>query len=821
MSRATLTSTYRLQINADFGFAEAAATLDYLANLGVSHLYLSPILQAAPGSTHGYDVVDHDRISDEAGGIDGLRALVEAAHERGMGLVVDVVPNHMSVPTPAHLNGPLWELLRDGRDSQFATWFDVDWQAGDDTILMPLLGEPVEDVLAAGQLRLSQDGGRNGDEWVVRYWEHELPVRPGTEGLPLPELLERQWWRVAHWKAADLNLNYRRFFDVKTLVAVRVEDPEVFDETHRMLLDLIRDGSIDGLRIDHPDGLADPRGYLRMLAIASDNVWVVVEKILEGDERLPQDWPVAGTTGYDALQRVGGVFIDPTGAEPLLATLGMLTGDVSGPEQFALDAKMQVGLRVQAAEVARLVRLLGAIAEGVSELVEIRPETWRRAVSALLVSMDRYRAYVHLDEDVPAESVTVLHEATERARQLLATGDQQALDVVRDLALGAPVGDADDPAPSTRAEQARREFVVRFQQTCGPVQAKGIEDTAFYRWFHLTALNEVGGNPGEFGRSPEVLDDFARHLVENWPESMTTLSTHDTKRSEDTRARLAPISELPVEWSVWMHTARGLADDVRPAELDGATEYLLWQTLVGIWPATPERIIRYAEKAVREACVHTSWVEPDAAYEAALSSFVEWALADEQVAAHIEEWLTRTEPHVRAVTLGQKLLQLVLPGVPDVYQGNELVTRTLVDPDNRQPVDYAERVERLARLDSGAGPADLSDEKLLVTSRALRLRRDHPEWFGAGSAYRMLEASSEHVVAVGRGAGDRIEVVALVTRLVEGLTGQGGWQEATVALPEGNWRDQLSGRVISAGADGILLDHLLTELPVALLVREG
>ena len=815
MSERALTATYRLQLHADFGFADAVGQLDYLADLGVSHLYLSPILQAAPGSTHGYDVVDHHAISGPLGGPAGLRELVTAAHERGLGLVVDVVPNHMSVPTPAHLNEPLWELLREGRDSRYAAWFDVDWQAGGNTILMPLLGAPLEDVLADGQLTVAPDGGRAGDEWVVRYFEHELPVRPGTESLPLTRLLEQQWWRLAHWKAADLGLNYRRFFDVKALVAVRVEDPTVFAETHRLLVELLRDGAIDGLRIDHPDGLADPRGYLRMLEAATDGAWVVVEKILEGDERLPADWPVAGTTGYDALQRIGGVFLDPHGADPLLATLAVLTGDARGPEEFAREAKMEVGLRVQAAEIARLVRLLGHVAEGRPDLAEIRPETWRRAVSALLVSMDRYRAYVHPTEPASDEAVEVLDGATERARGLLAASEVPVLEFVRDLALGWEGG-----AGTHESEAARREFVTRFQQTTGPIQAKGIEDTAFYRWFHLTALNEVGGNPGEFGCGPDGLDDFATHLAASWPESMTTLSTHDTKRSEDTRARLAPISELPVEWAVWMHTARELAAPSRPAELDAATEYLLWQTLVGTWPATTERLVPYAVKAAREACVHTSWVDPDHPYEAGLHAFLDWAVASPEVAAHVADWLERTAAHVRAVTLGQKLLQLVLPGVPDVYQGTELVTRTLVDPDNRRPVDYAERAARLRRLDVGEAPADLDEEKLLVTSRAVRLRRAHPEWFGAHAAYQMLGSDSPHALAVARGTSARHEVVAVVTRLVEGLVAGGGWGEATLALPDGRWRDLLTDRVIAAGRDGTPLTQLLTTGPVALLVRD-
>lgn len=817
--RQAMTGTYRLQIRAEFGFAEAAAQADYLRDLGVSHVYLSPILQAAPGSPHGYDVVDHTRVSDEAGGRQGFDALIAALRRHGIGAIADVVPNHMCLPTPEHLNAPLWELLREGKDSRYAAWFDVDWEAGEDTILMPVLGESLPEAIAAGTLRLDSAGGPRRDEPVLRYHDHEFPVRPGTEGLALADLAARQWYRLTHWKAADLGLNYRRFFDVKTLVAVRVEDPHVFAATHELLVDLVRQGALDGLRIDHPDGLADPHGYLRMIASATGGAWVVVEKILEGEEHLPADWPVAGTTGYDALKRASGVFVDPTGAEPLLALLAVLVGKVVTPAEVALDARMQVGLRVQAAEVRRLVRLLVAASQGVEDNSDHRPDALRRAVSALLVSMDRYRAYIDPGQPAPEESALVLHQAAARARGLLAASDGPVLDLVRDLAIGASLRESAPVTAATRA--AREEFRVRFQQTCGPIQAKGIEDTAFYRWFHLTALNEVGGNPGEFGITPRELHRFAERILADWPDTLTALSTHDTKRSEDTRARLAPLSEVPVQWSAWMHSAIALAKDVRLHELDPATEYLIWQTLVATWPITPQRLKTYTRKAVREACVHTTWVDPDEAFEQALDAFIDWALSDPRVEAHVIAWLERTDEHIRAATLGQKLVQLVMPGIPDVYQGTELVQCTLVDPDNRLPVDYAERRRRLAALDAGSDPVDLSDEKLLLTSRVLRLRREHPPWFGAGSTYRVIGSTSPNALAIGRGEAGQVDVVAVATRLTESLHLAGGWREHLVSLPPGRWRDLLSGYVVDSDGDGTLLQPLLAALPVAVLVRDG
>ena len=800
-ARPVPTATYRLQVRPGFGFAEVAEQAGYLAALGVSHAYLSPILQPVPGSTHGYDVVDHTRLSDEAGGRGAFDAMVAVLHAAGLRAVADVVPNHMAVPTPAHLNAPLWSVLREGPESPFANWFDVDWAAGKDTLLMPVLGEPLEDVLAAGDLTLATDGGRGGDERVVRYFEHELPVRTGTARLPIEELVTRQWWRLAHWRTAATDLNYRRFFDVATLIAVRVEDDDVFDASHALLAELVADGSLDGLRIDHPDGLADPRGYLRRLAAATGHAWVVVEKILEGDEALPTDWACAGTTGYDALWRIGGLFVDPAAEEPLTDFLALVTGTRISLTDTVARAKAEVVERVQIPEVARLVRRLVELAPGESG------ERLRRVVSALLVTMDRYRAYVVPGEPAPPQERAVLDAAVDRVRRALPEEDHAALDEVRRLALGE-VRDGEDRA-------ALADFVVRFQQTCGPVMAKGIEDTAFYRWHRLVGLNEVGGDPDHFAVTPAQLTSFAERTAAAWPETMTTLSTHDTKRSEDVRARLAAISERPQQWQDWVRSAQEMARPLRGEPLDGSMEYLLWQTLVGAWPIDGQRLGAYARKAIREAKQHTTWTDPDEAYEAKVAAFVDGVLADPRLVAHLEDWTEATAPLVRVTTLGQKLLQLVLPGVPDVYQGSELVDLSLVDPDNRRDVDFGERRARLSRLDAGESPRDLSDEKLLVTSRALRLRREHGDWFrGACATFAAVPTTSDHVFAIGRGDGAGVHVVAVTTRLAGSLT---GWEEHTLDLPPGGWNDLLTGRRFTGGPAS--LADLLTRLPVALLAR--
>lgn len=823
-------STYRLQIRAEQSFDDAAALADYVADLGATHLYLSPILAATPGSAHGYDVLDHSRLSGDAGGREAFDRLSRAARERGLGVVVDVVPNHMTVPTPVRLNRQLWSVLRDGPASPFTSWFDIAWGSahgpdqaeagGAHAVLMPVLGDRIGAVLARGEITL--DTG--GDEPVLRYHEHEFPVRAGTEHLPLAELVDRQWYRLAYWKVAVDELNYRRFFDVDTLVAVRVEDPDVFLATHALLLELYRAGQVDAFRIDHPDGLADPRGYLRRLAEVTGGAWVVVEKILEGEETLPDDWPCAGTTGYDALREISGLFLDPTGGAPLLHAWHHFSARGATPEiggdmaSVAELAKREVINQSLFTEVARLVELLREICRADLRLRDHTRRSLSRAVTEILVAFPRYRAYVVPGEPAPGEQAALVEEAAEVARRNLPEDLSDTVDLVRDLLLGREAGSA-----GRIDEQLRAELMVRFQQTCGPVMAKGVEDTAFYRSFLLASLNEVGGDPDRFASSREHFHAFAAHLVTNWPTSMTTLSTHDTKRSEDTRARLHVLSERPISWHRMMLELSGLVDG---GDVDGATEYLIWQTLLATWdvpggePASAERLHGYLLKAVREAKIRTTWTDQDPGYEKAVLDLADQACAHPRVRELINDFLTLTEPLVRTVVLGQKLLQLTMPGVPDVYQGTEIVDLSLVDPDNRRPVDFDHRRRLLARLDAGARPTCLDEEKLLVTSRALRLRRDRPHAFvGEDCTYAPLPTTTELLVAHERGTtDDGPQVVALATRLQRTLDELGGWGDHRVSLPDGHWQDVLTGRT-HTGGDLIPVADLLTALPVALLTR--
>ena len=832
-------STYRLQLHAGFGFAAAAAVLEHLRTLGIDTVYLSPVLQAVPGSMHGYDVLDHTVLSADLGGAKAFDELAAGARALGLGIVVDVVPNHMAIPAPESGNRPFWSVLREGRDSPAARWFDIDWDAGDGRVLLAVLGGPLADTLAAGQLTLdradAEPGGSDGQP-VLRYYDHAFPVRAGTAELPLPELLAAQHYRLASWTVADTELDYRRFFDVDTLIAVRVEDPEVFDATHRVLLDRIAAGDVDGLRIDHPDGLADPRGYLARLADATGDAWVVVEKILEHGETLPADWACAGTTGYDALHAVQGLFVDPTGEQPLRALWSSLSGDGRDFPEVAEQAKRLVATTSLATEVSRLTRIATRLATAGAR--DMTAEALRTAITEMLVATPVYRGYVVPGEPAPPQAVAVVEQARSTALRRV-PGRARELGFVADLALSR-AGESDTHA----------EFCVRFQQTAGPVMAKGVEDTAFYRWLPLSALAEVGGDPGVFGREPDVFHAWAAAQATAHPAGMTTLSTHDTKRSEDTRARLVVLAEAAPDWVRGVSRWRAASARYRPALLDGATESLLWQTLyaasrwsshgsdpadggsdpggrdgadpaagLGVLPA--DRLHAYLRKATREAKVHTTWTAPDTDYEDSLTRFTDAVLADRELLADMAGLAGELAAATRAVVLGQKLVQLTMPGVPDVYQGTEVASLSLVDPDNRRPVDHERIREQLAHLDAGGVPRDLDEEKLLVTARALRLRRELPDVFAGG--YTALATGTPHAVAFLRGG----RVASVVTRLPVGLAAAGGFDGpgsggAHLALPVGEWTDVLTGRSVrvpSPAQAGVGLAGLLDRLPVALLNR--
>jgi (1->4)-alpha-D-glucan 1-alpha-D-glucosylmutase len=847
-------STYRLQLTPGFGFAEAAEAGEYLANLGVTHVYLSPILDAVPGSMHGYDVTDHSRIRGELGGEEGFRAMAKRLRGLGLSIVVDIVPNHMAVPADLTLNRQLWPVLRDGCTSPFATWFDIDWEAQDDRMLLPILGDPVESCL--GDLRVEPDGGPD-DEPALRYFDHVLPLRPGTARLPIRDLLESQYYRLAWWREASAELNWRRFFNITTLIGVRVEDPAVFDATHEVVVRLVAEGLVDGLRIDHPDGLADPRGYLARLASATNGAWVVVEKILEAGETLPADWACAGTTGYDALRLVDGLFLDPSAAEAITADYARFSrraGDDSVALRFAdvaTGAKREAADMMLAAEVNRLARLVADVCPDATE------DEAGAVLVEVLAAFPVYRAYVHPGEPPSAAAEAAVGGAVAEARGRLPKR-------LRGLAgdLGAAALGTQRPAGGAAGRAG--ELVVRFQQTTGPVLAKGVEDTAFYRWSRLLTLNEVGGNPDRFGVLPDAFHAEAERLAANWPATMTTLTTHDTKREEDVRARLAVLAEIPARWAAqaaqWHDRAAGLRILGSAATaVDPDTEYLIWQTLVGTWPISGQRLAGYLTKAIREANRRTSWADQNPEYEAAVHGLAACAIDDPELSESIAGFVAGIAADALANSLGGKLVQLTMPGVPDVYQGCDLSGLSLVDPDNRRDVDFARRRALLADLDADrlsvddpaeAGGLSLDAAKLLVTARTLRLRQARPEWFTGG--YTPMTAAgpaAAHVLAFARGGtADDGPAVTVATRLPVGLRDRGGWSDTVLPLAiggrgpggmggrpggmgggsppcgksapaYGGWVDVLTGAVFRG--ERVLLGDLMRALPVALLVPEG
>jgi (1->4)-alpha-D-glucan 1-alpha-D-glucosylmutase len=784
-------STYRLQLHAGFGFADAAAIVPYLARLGVSHLYLSPILQAAPGSQHGYDVVDHARVSADLGGPGALTRLAARAHEHGLGIVVDVVPNHMAIPAPEHLNRALWEVLRLGRKAPGARWFDVDWEAGGDRIGLPLLGAPLGDLLAAGEITLGEHAG----ERVLRYADHRFPVDPRSVPGDPAAVLAQQHYSLASWREKDQVLNYRRFFDIDTLIAIRVELDDVFDATHEVLVGLYRDGVIDGFRIDHPDGLADPQAYLERLRDVTGGAWVVVEKILAPGEPLPAAWPCAGTTGYDAMRAIQAAIVPPVGPE--LDQRWRAAGGEPSLERVEVEAKSLVVRRLFEPEVRRLAaRAVEAAAEAGAVL---EPETAAEALRELLAHVAVYRAYLRPGRAAEPGELERLDRLT--ALALHARPDlAEPLTVIRRLLGDTRTGSA-----------AGADLVVRFQQVCGPVMAKGIEDTTFYRWHRLVALDEVGGDPRALDApDAEPLHAWARDQARSHPRGLTTLSTHDTNRSEDVRASLLAIAEDLEGWDAAWEAVRHEAAE---HHVDEPTAYLLFQTLLGAWPLGEDRLVQYMEKATNESKQFTSWDDPDAAYELRVADFAARCL-DGDVAETLTRVAAANAPGIRAVTLATKLLQLTLPGVADVYQGNETLAPSLVDPDNRRAVDFAGREAMLAGLSGGPPAGDLRLEKLWVTTAALRLRRDRPDLFGAAASYEPLVSTSPHALGFVRAGA----AATAVTRW-PGMLARTGWRDARAGLAPGVWRDVLAGAEHTAGDDGVPCAELFARLPVALLVR--
>jgi (1->4)-alpha-D-glucan 1-alpha-D-glucosylmutase len=876
-------ATYRLQFGPDLGFADAARIAGYLAELGVSHVYASPYLASASG-THGYDVVDHSRVEPRLGGDAAHRSMCEAFAVHGLGQLLDVVPNHMAVAGRA--NAMWWDVLANGPSSRFAAFFDIEWQAPEermrDTLLLPVLGDHYGRVLEAGELRLD----RIGVDVVVRYHEHEFPISPRTldvvlrgaaercgiqelralgedlrrlpdatatdpvsvqlrhrestrllevlgrvlaerpdaeQGLDetiaalnadpdaLDALLERQNYRLAFWRAADRDLTYRRFFDIDTLIALRIEDERVFESVHALVFDWLREGLIDGLRIDHVDGLRDPKQYLARLRGRAPDAWLLVEKILVGDERLREDWPIDGTTGYEFARRATGVLIDSGGEAQLTKLYERFTGRLETLPDLVRAKKHLVLRDLLGSDVNRLTALFLAVCERHRRHRDYTRHELHEVLRETLACMTVYRSYVRATvQEVGEEDVALVEGAIACAKGNRPDLDPSAFDFLGDVLL-------------LRVAGAREgELATRFQQLSAPTMAKGVEDTTFYVYDRFVALNEVGGEPLQFGTSVEELHRASAEVAEKWPRTLLALSTHDTKRSADVRARLALLSEIPEPWGAAVERwSKHNEKHWGGAAPDRNVEYLLYQTLVGTWPIDVDRVLAYLEKACREMKEQTGWTQPNSAYEEGLRGFVQGALADAEFVGDLQAFVAPLVAPGRANALVQQLLQLTSPGIPDVYQGSELWDLSLVDPDNRRPVDFARRTALLEelrepRLADVLARADEGLPKLWLLRQALAVRRGEEAAFAPGASYRPLWATGSraaHAIAYLRGE----RVLVLASRSPMKLAGD--WQGTSLDLPEGRWEDVLGLRAHDGGSTS--LDALLADLPVALLVRRG
>ncbi len=883
-----ITATYRLQLNAAFTLHDARELVPDLRRLGISHLYCSPVLAARRGSTHGYDVTDPTIVNAELGGDAAFAALAETVHGHGMGLVLDIVPNHMGVGA----DNPYWDdLLAHGQASRYASWFDVEWRATTKRlagkVLVPVLGDTLEKVVARDELTIEP-----GDQGVrLRYFDHSFPLDPATLP-PEPELAQRdpaarpvaaQWsageegrrrlgrllakqhYELAFWRTAQRDLNYRRFFDVNELISLRVERAEVFEATHRTVLRFVADGLVDGLRVDHIDGLLEPRRYLERLRAALDarapssHVPVYVEKILAEGESLAGDWPVDGTTGYEVLTALEDLFVDPAGYAELEGQYRR-AGE-AGFHAIALDAKRRVLRSALNADVRRIAPMLGLVArEGGWPARSIAHHAG--AIVELVAALPVYRTYMDAERPDPSPHDRAMLERAFAIVRERGVADAESVDALERVLVGE--GRWHDAPPALAAR--RLAFVLRWQQLTGPAAAKGVEDTALYMYAPLASRNEVGGDPGvPVEGAAGRLHARLRERAARYPGSLNTTNTHDTKRSADVRARLDAISQHAGRWRRrlrhWRRHHRALrtlaGGRLAPTR---TTDNFIYQSLVGIWPmqggpsrdgapgedarelaTLRERLTAYIEKAVREAKVRTSWTDPDTEYEAAVAQFIAGLLdraRSPDFLREMEQFVELLRPWGIWSSLSRLVVHLTAPGVPDVYQGDELWFQALVDPDNRRPVDWALRRELLGEVERG-GPGAVEEWrqlpadgrlKLHVTSVLLRWRRDAAAWL-ASSDYRPVAANGARAGQLfafeRQGAGHRmLVVVSRLTHPHEGAPPVGDyWRDASILLEEttgARWRDLLTGTTVRAeeGAGRIALSEALGVLPVAVLVRE-
>lgn len=908
-------ATYRLQFHGGFTFRDALALLDYLEELGVSDIYASPYFQSSPESTHGYDVANHNRINPAIGNDSEFHAFTSGLRQRGMGQVLDFVPNHMGIGQS--LNDWWMDVLESGLSSSYAKYFDIDWHPGKkalaDRVLLPVLGERYGEALEKGVFRLNFENGG----FSLHYFETHLPLSlrsyplilrqtlehlngiaadrmreiiacctnheqateaksmlrdlaadsavssvldatlrhlEGKEGMPesfdaLHELLEAQFYRLAYWRVAAEEINYRRFFDINTLAAIRIEIPEVFEAAHRLVFELLARGEVTGLRIDHIDGLWDPGRYLsrlqaRYAELCGRPLFLVVEKILDPvREQLPGDWPVDGTTGYEFAAQTAQVMVDASAARHLTKTYERFTGSSPNYADLIYEKKkltMQISL---GSEIAALGRMLDELSEMHRHFRDFTRNTLTMAIREVMACLPVYRTYVTEDAAPSAEDEKIILRAIVSARRRNPSLEKSLFDFLRGILLLRL------PESFTHEQcKAHVQFVMKFQQCSGPVMAKGVEDTAFYIYNRFVALNEVGGNPGLFGISPT---DFHRHCVtrhERIPHTLLATSTHDTKRSEDVRMRIAAISEIPGEWRAavkkWGKLNKKLrvkvGDESAPSRNE---EYLLYQTLIGSWPLVEEdhekylsRIQQYMIKAIKEAKINSSWTEPHEEWEKAVQDFVA-AILDERNSAEFladfSSFADQVAPLGAMNSLTQIVLKCTTPGTPDIYQGTEIWDLSLVDPDNRRPVDYEKRRSLLSTL-SDTGAEELVSDwksgriKLHVLQKLLRFRRENNEFFNEAS-YCPLKTTGAHasrVIAFSR-VWKETRLLVIVPRLTRplGAFPRGEiWQDTSVVGIDGSggrWESLFTGNSQTLHDSSAALSQWLGDFPVGVYIQQA
>jgi (1->4)-alpha-D-glucan 1-alpha-D-glucosylmutase len=896
-------ATYRLQLHAGFDFKDAATVAPYLAQLGVSHVYLSPIFKARPGSVHGYDVSDHNQLNPELGSEEDFASMIEAFRREGLGRILDVVPNHMGV---WGADNPLWlDVLEWGPYSQYAGWFDIDWPAQDGKLLAPVLGAQYGEELRSGKLKLRFEADGSFAVWA--YDAHKLPIDPLTfpqilghqnpalgrigdlfldlaqwrpqvaerarvlknelvslanedsgaraaidarveafnnDWRELDRLNQEQFWRVAFHRVAQDEINYRRFFNINDLAGLRIEVGPVFDHVHARIFRMLESGEIDGLRIDHIDGLFDPKAYLEALrAGAPGPFYLVIEKILAPHESLRADWPVEGTTGYDYTNLALGVLVDPGSERAFTQAYDDLAGEDLDFAAVARDGKLRIMENEMASELNALGRRAAQLAGQSPMTADLTRALLQRAIRQVVANFPVYRTYLDL-AGMPADADRRdIAWAMTRARRSDPDVHASAFDFLQNTLMA----ETDQPPTQELSHSAALRFAMKVQQFSGPVMAKGVEDTAFYRYNRFVALNEVGGAPERFGLAPAVFHKANAARAQNWPHAMLATATHDTKRGEDNRARLAVLSEMPEEWcrqvEAWTRILRARRGDVeRTAAPDRDDEYMLYQMFVGSWPidmldapsaeqleAYGARIHAALEKSLREAKRRSSWAAPDAEYEQATQAFAQEALRSDTFLSNFLPFTRRVARLGIENSLAQTVGKLTAPGVPDIYQGCELWDLSLVDPDNRRPVDFAQRNAALGDLAARLKVPEqrpalfrtLADEwqdgqvKLAATTLLLALRREEPELFESGDYQPIVIEGdrSDWAFCYVRTSGDR-KLAVVMARYPAHRETEPKWS-ATARLPEGRWFDLFRGQDAIVGAP---LHEWLHPLPFAVLL---